>query len=173
MPYESPLHHQDSRPPLVARPCSDVPAAASNEQPAFACAPAARTRHPVLSLGRCDAARTLLAVRARRTVLVGVGPCVMKAHHAIGITPSLGARHCSVVLAVVSSEQPAFACAHTRRVTAQTLSERGAPRALVARTHRSALVGVGPWPSKAHYARETAVSLRARSCSDVPAAASN
>ena len=36
-----------------------------------------------------------LAARARRTALVGVGLCLMKAHYAIEITLLLDARHCS------------------------------------------------------------------------------
>ena len=49
---------------LGARPCSDVPAVASNEQPAFACAHT-RTRQRTLSLGRRRTTRAY-GVRALR-----------------------------------------------------------------------------------------------------------
>ena len=55
---------------LGARPCSDVLAAAFNEQPAFACAHT-RLRHRTLSLGR--SAACTVAACACRAALVGAG----------------------------------------------------------------------------------------------------
>ena len=77
MPYGRPLHQRDGL-SLGARPCSDVPAAASNEQPACACAHT-RSRHCARSLSGGGAARAL-AARARRAALVGVGPYPMEGH---------------------------------------------------------------------------------------------
>ena len=56
---------------------------------------------------------------------------------------------------------------------ALSLSGGGAARALAACARRAALVGVDSCPMEIHCASETARSLSARSCSDVPAAASN
>ena len=97
---------------LGARPCSDVPSTASNEQPAFACAHT-RTRHWACSLSGGGAARAL-AARARSTALVIVGSRAMDSHCASEKALSLGARPCSDALSTASNEQPAFACAHTR-----------------------------------------------------------
>ena len=51
MPYGSPLRQRDGPLFLDKRPCSDVPATTSNEQPAFGCAHT-RTPHRTLFLGR-------------------------------------------------------------------------------------------------------------------------
>ena len=96
---------------LGARPRSDMPAAASNEQPAFA-REHMRTRHCVLSLSEGGAARAL-AVCARRAALVGVVLCPVEAHYGSDSVLSLGARPCSDVPVAASNEQPASACAHT------------------------------------------------------------
>ena len=125
-----------------------------------------------LSLGG-GAARALAAC-ARRAALVGVGPCPMEAHCASETALSLGARPCSDVPAAASNEQLACACAQANAPPrALSLSGGGAARALAACARRAALVGVGPCPMEAHCASETALSLGARPCSDVPAAASN
>ena len=68
--------------------------------------------------------------------------------------------------------------AHVRKensATARALSlSRGSTApALAARARRAALVGLGPCPIKTDCASETALSLGARPCSDMPAAASN
>ena len=97
---------------LGARPCSGVPAADSNVQPAFACA-LTQTRQHALSLRRGRSTRAYGA-RARRRALVGDGLCSMRAHCASETALSLGARPCSDALAMAPNEQPAFACAHTR-----------------------------------------------------------
>ena len=54
-----------------------------------------------------------------------------------------------------------------------SVSEGDAARVLAARVRRAALVGVGPWLVKAHYASEMANFLGARPCSDMLAAVSN
>ena len=54
-----------------------------------------------------------------------------------------------------------------------SVSEGDAAYELAARVRRAALVGVGPWPVKAHYASEKALSIRARPCPDMLAAVSN
>ena len=116
---------------LGARPCSDVPAAASNEQLTCACA---QEKAPLraLSLSGGGAARALAAC-ARRAALVGVGPCPMEAHCASETALSLGARPCSDVPAAASNEQPAFACAHTRKRHARALSREEAQHARLRR----------------------------------------
>ena len=58
------------------------------------------------------------------------------------------------------------------RARSLSLSGGSAPRALATCARAAALVGVGPYPMEAHCASGTAVSLGARPCSDVPAAAS-
>ena len=59
------------------------------------------------------------------------------------------------------------------RARSLSLSEGSAARALATFARLAALVGIGSYPMKAHCASGTAVSLGARSCSDVRAAASN
>ena len=113
---------------LDTQPRSDVPVAASDDQPAFACAHT-RMRHRALSLSRGGAARALAAY-ARRAAQVGVGPFPMKAHCVIEKALSLSARPCSDVPAAAFREQPSFAWAHTRmRHRALSLGRRRSTRA--------------------------------------------
>ena len=63
---------------LGARACLDVPAAAANKQPAFACAHA-RTRHRMLSLSGGGEARALAAC-ARHFALVEVDLCSLEGY---------------------------------------------------------------------------------------------
>ena len=97
---------------LGARPCSDVPAAASNKQQAFARAHM-RTRHCALSLSGGGAARAL-AVWARGAAPIEVGPVLIEANDSSEMTLSLGARPCCDVPAAASNEQQAFAREDTR-----------------------------------------------------------
>ena len=98
---------------LGARPCSDVPAVASNEQKVLARAHM-RTRHCALSLSLMGGgASRALAMRSRGAALVGVGLVLMEVNYSSEATLSLGARPYSDVPAAASNEQPAFACAHT------------------------------------------------------------
>ena len=71
------------------------------------------------------------------------------------------------------SNQHGAARARRKRATARSLSGGGAPRALAACPRRAALVGVSSCPMKAHCTSDTALSVGARPCSNVPAAASN
>ena len=137
--------------------------------------PRVRTHHrtitPTLSGG--GAPRTL-AMRARDAALVGVGPAVTEASYSSETSLSFGARPCSDVPAAASNEQPALACAHTpTHLRTYSLSEEGAPRALTMLARGAELIGLGPGSIEANYSSETALSLGARPCSDVPAAASN
>ena len=86
----------------------------------------------------------------------------------------LGTIPCSDVLATASNEQPACACAQTRkRHCAISLSGGGEARALVACARRAALVVVGLCPLDGHCASERPLPFGARPCSDMPAAASS
>ena len=87
---------------------------------------------------------------------------------------SLGARPCFDVPAAASIEQPACSRVRTReRAAARSLWGGGAARAFAANARRASLVGADPRLTEAHCASDTALSLRARPCSDVPAAGSN
>ena len=157
---------------LIARPCSDEPAMASNEK--SACARAhTRSRHYACSLSGEGAARALTAW-ARHAALVGVGPCPSEAHCTSETTLSLIARPRSGVPSTASNEQPACARADMRkRHCAIAPSGGGEARALVARARRAALVVVGLCPWKGHCASARPLPFGARPCSNVPAAASN
>ena len=131
-----------------------------------------RDRATTRSLSGGGAARAL-ATCARPAALVVVGPCSTKAHCASETALSVGARPCSDVPAAASNEQTEFACAHTRsRHRTLSLRRRRSTRACDVRAPRRAGC-VGPCPTKAHCASETALSVGARPCSDMPAAASN
>ena len=73
-----------------AMPCSDVPGAVSDEQPACACVQT-RSRHRARSVWGGGAARAL-AARARRAALDVVGPRPMKGHCTSERPLSFGAR---------------------------------------------------------------------------------
>ena len=112
---------------LGARTCLDVPAAASDEQPAFACAHT-RARHCALISGG-GAAHTLASC-ARLAALIEAVLCPMRSHCAIQKAPFLGVRPCSDVLAAASDHQSAVACAYTRmRRRALALRRRRSTRA--------------------------------------------
>ena len=68
--------------------------------------------------------------------------------------------------------QVACACSALARHCARSLLGRGPARALATCARLAALVGVGPCPMAAHCASGMALSLGARPCSDMPAAAS-
>ena len=156
--------------PFGATPCSDMPAAASNKQPACACAHT-RSRHCARSLSGGGAAHAL-ATRARRAILVVLGPLPLKGHITSERPLPYGAKPCSDVKASTSNEQLACACAYTRsRHYARSLSVGDAARALAARPRRAALVVVVPYRMEGHCSSEKALSFGARPCSDVPAAA--
>ena len=110
MPFGRPLHQQEAS--LGAIPCSDVRAAASNEQPAYARAHT-RTRHCACSLSGWGGARALVA-RVRRAALDVVDICLLKGHCASERPLPFGARPCSDMPAAASIDQPVCACAHTR-----------------------------------------------------------
>ena len=156
---------------LGARPCFDLPAAASNEQSAFECAHM-RTRHRTLSLGR---RRSTRACGLRATRCAGWSRCL----------PYEGALRqrdgplflCTATLRRASRGLQQAAVLHMcarKSATARALSlGRRRLRALAVCARRAALVGVGPCPMEALCASEMALSLGARPRSDVPAAASN
>ena len=100
-PY--PKVHCTSKEPLPfgARRCFDVPAAASNEQPACACAHT-RSRHCARCLSGGGAARAL-AARARRAALVVVGLCLLKGHCTSEMPLSFGPRPCFDMPAAASN----------------------------------------------------------------------
>ena len=126
-----------------------------------------------LSLSGGSAARSLAAC-ARRAALVGVSPCPTKAHCPSETPISLSERPCSDVAATASIKQLSCACTQEKAPPrALSLSGGGASHALASCARRAALVGVGPCPLKAHCANETPLSLGARPCSDMPAAASS
>ena len=220
---------------LGARPYSDVPAAASNEQPAFACAHTP-PHHLTHSLGRrrttraCSACTLLCAgckwfvpygsplcqrhPLPRRTAVLRRASCGLQQAAFLRICStarfSLGRRRttrdceafarlragwgrsmpyerrlrqrdgplprCTAVIRRASRGPQRVAgvrvCAHANVPPHASLSGGGAPRALAKHAHCSALVGVGPYHMKGDCASETALSLGARPCSDVPAAAS-
>ena len=113
------------------------------------------------------------AACARRVALVGVGPRPTKARCTSEAALSHGARSYSDVPAAASSEQPAFACAHTQmRHCVLSLGRRRSTCACGVRALR-ALVGVGSCLTEAHCASETALFLGARPCSDVSDVAAN
>ena len=125
---------------LGARPCSNVLAAASNEEPAVAWEHT-RTRHRVLSLGRRRTKRAC-GVSATRAVLVAVDSCPMETYCARGTALSLGARPRSDVPAAASNEQPAFAWAHTRtRHRVLSIGRRRTTRGCRVRASRHAGLG--------------------------------
>ena len=78
---------------LGARPCSNVPAAASNEQPAFACAHT-QTRHRALSLGRRRSIRACGARAPRRACWSGSMPYAHRSplRQREGLSPSVHER---------------------------------------------------------------------------------
>ena len=87
----------------------------------------------------------------------------------VRIVPYPAKAHCASGTAV------SLVCAQVKNVpTARALSLSGgcAARALSTCARPAALVGVGPYPAIAHYASGTAVSIGARPCFDLPAAAS-
>ena len=163
-------HQRDTSLSLCARPRSDVPAAASNEQPAFACAHT-QARHRAHSLGRRRSTRTCGARALRRAGWSRSMPYESPLRQRDG--PLLW---CMAALCLASN---GLQCAVSLRVyarqnaTALSLSGGGASRALVASARCAALVGVGSCPMQAHRASKTALSLGARPRSDVPAKASN
>ena len=151
----------------------DVQAAVSNEQLEFACAHT-RTRHCVLSLSQKEAPHPRLQ-RARAAPPRLESTCALWKPTAPARRPlSLGARPCFDVPAAASIEQPACSRVRTReRAAARSLWGGGAARAFAANARRASLVGADPRLTEAHCASDTALSLRARPCSDVPAAGSN
>ena len=81
----------------------------------------------------------MLAACARHASFVEFGFCRMEAHRTSETALSLGARPCSDVPAVVSNEQPAYACAHTQtRHHALSLGRRRSRRACGVRAPRLA-----------------------------------
>ena len=116
---------------LGARPCSVVPAAASNKQLSCACA---QEKAPprALSLSGGSAAGALAAC-ARRAALVGVGSCPMEAPCASKTALSHGARPCSNVPAAASDRQLSCACAPKKRYRARSLSRLQAQHARLRR----------------------------------------
>ena len=113
---------------LGARSCTDVPAVASDEQPAFACAHT-RTRHGALSLGRRRSMRACGVCAPRRA-----GWSQPNSNGRPLCHPKGSLSRCTAVLRRVNrglqQEQPAFACAHTRtRHRALSLGLRRSTRA--------------------------------------------
>ena len=133
-----------------------------------------RERATTRSLSGGGTARAL-AVCARRAVLVVVGPRPMKARCASETALSLVAQPCSDVPTAATNEQPTFArvCAHAN-APPRVLSREEAQHARLRHPHATPhwLASVY-FPTEAHCASETALSLAARPCSDVPAGASN
>ena len=150
---------------FCTRPCSDLPATASNEQPAFACAHA-RTRHRELSLGRWRSTLTCGAraprragwsrpvsfgspMRERDGPLLRCTAALRRASH--GLQRAAGVR----------------VCAH------ENAPPRALPREVAQHARIAALVGVDSCSMKIHCASETVLSLGARPHRDVPATPSN
>ena len=155
---------------LGARPCFDVPAAALNEQPDFSMR--TQARHCSGCLWGGGAARAL-AMYTSHSALVVIGPCRMKEHWTTENPIAFGARLCSDVSDVASNEQPAFACPMQARHCAGCLWGGGAARTPATRTRRGPLIMVDQCHTKGHCTIDKSLSLDARPCSDVPAAASN
>ena len=152
-----------------ARPWCDVPAAASENQPAFAWA--ARARHCACCLSGGGAARELTA-RVRHSALDVTGP-YNRPGHRTGERPFyVGARPWCDVPAAASDNQPALAWPARARHCARCLSGGGAVRELAARTRRAALGMTGPYNRPGHRTGERSSSVGARPWCDVPAAAS-
>ena len=127
-----------------------------------------------LSLTGGSAARAL-ATCARRAALVGVGPYAIKAYCTSGTAVSFGARLCSHVRAACSKRAADLrACGSqncANRARTCSLSGGSAARTLSTCARRAALVGVGLYDMEAYCASGSAVSLGARPCFGVRAAA--
>ena len=130
---------------LCARPRSDVPPAASNEQPELACAHT-QARHRAHSLGRRRSTRACGARALRRAGWIRSIPYESPLRQRDGSLP-----RCTAALCLASS---GLQCAVGLRVyarqnaTALSLTGGGSSRALAARARCAALVAVGLCPYK-------------------------
>ena len=132
----------------------------------------ARVHATARSLSGGGAARALAAC-ARRVALVGVA-------HVLYNRTAPSRRPFFSVHGRAPTCQPRPPTSRRRmllrtreRVPARSLAGGGAPRALAACARHTALIGAGMFSMTTHCVSRTALSLVARSCSDVPAAASN
>ena len=160
-------HCTGGRPPSVGvRPWCDVPAAASNPQPASVRQARARLCAGCLAGG--GAARDLDAL-ARRVALVANGSNTVIGHCTGGTPLSFGAKQWCEACQL----QPAFAWhVHARHCAAGLLGQ-GAARELAARARRAALVVVDSGHVKGHCTGGRPLCFVARPWCDVSAAASN
>ena len=124
---------------FAARSRCDVPAAASNAQPAFAWHDS--ERHCAAYLSGGGAAREL-AARAHHGALVVVATRTTSGYCTTGWPVSFGARLWCDVLAAASNVRPAFASQLHARHCGACLSEGGAARELAALACRAARVVV-------------------------------
>jgi F0F1-type ATP synthase assembly protein I len=140
-----------------------------------ACACTALARHCARSLLGGGAARALPTC-TRRDALAAVAPCATKANCASRTAVSLGARPCSDVRAAASKRAAYLRMCQSKksanRAHSLSLLGGGAARALPTCARRAALADLAPCATEAHCASGTAISLGARPCSDVRAAAS-
>ena len=169
MPYESPPRQRDGRLPRCT---AALPRASRGLQRAPGARVCTRKRATARSLSGGGAAHAL-EVCARRAALVEVGSCPLKAHCASETALSL-VHNCAPTCQPGPPTSSRRSRVRTReRATARSLSGGGAARAFAACARCAAVVEVGPCHINAHSVSEAALSLGARACLDVPAAASD
>ena len=156
---------------FVVRPWCDVPAVATQNQPAFALSRGTRERATALAVSREEAQHaSLLRASADTRWLRSVH--ALGKGHCTGQRPlSFGVRSWCDVPAVATHNQPAFAWHAWAHHCARCLSDGGEAHEIAARASRAALVVVAARTINGHCTGEKPLSIGARPRCDVPAVA--